>query len=207
MKYWDPGVFRASPRPPIARRPSTPALTAVQRQVSGVRACSPWPLDLPALPGFVRSSTRPTGVGRCSAGPRLLRFRVPLAASLLRSGLPGITTPGTFRPWSFSNLRRFTPPDNSPVLFRTGTTSGIQRTRLDVAFLVFLTGPSKGQSRPGLRASDTITTSKDDDQGIVVVSCSARGSNQMLVSNLMLAFRPPDFLQAVRQERGTSTSS
>jgi hypothetical protein len=129
VKYWDPGVFRASPRPPIARRPSTPALTAVQRQVSGVRACSPWPLDLPALPGFVRSSTRPTGVGRCSAGPRLLRFRVPLAASLLRSGLPGITTPGTFRPWPFSSLRRIAPSDSSPVLFHTGTTSGIQRAR------------------------------------------------------------------------------
>jgi len=75
--------------------------------------------------------------------PRLLRFVVPLAASSLEFGLPGISTPGIFRPWSFSNLRRLAPPDDSPVLFHTGTTYGIQRTRVDVCVPVFLTGPSE----------------------------------------------------------------
>jgi hypothetical protein len=45
-----------------------------------------------------------------SVPQRLLRFHVPLTASLLESGTPGLTSPGIFRPWPFSNLRRFAPP-------------------------------------------------------------------------------------------------
>jgi len=83
----------------------------------------------PLCAGSARCSTRPAGTGRWSACPRLLRFLVPLATSPLKSGLPGITTPGIFRPWPFSDLRRFAPSNGSPALFHTGTTYGIQRTR------------------------------------------------------------------------------
>lgn len=56
------------------------------------------------------------------------RFGAPLATSASESGLPGLTTPGTFRPWAFSSLRRFPPPDALPVVFHTGATYGVQRT-------------------------------------------------------------------------------
>jgi hypothetical protein len=47
-------------------------------------------------------------VRRCNSPS--LSFLAPLATSPLESGLPGDTTPGIFRPWAFSTLRRFAPP-------------------------------------------------------------------------------------------------
>lgn len=44
--------------------------------------------------------------------PPSVSFHVLLATSLRESGVPGITTPGTFRSWTFSILQRFAPPDN-----------------------------------------------------------------------------------------------
>ena len=109
--------------------PRLQPLTAVQRQAPSFRVCSPGRRTRPLCAGFVRCSASPTGIGPWSARPRLLRFVVPLATSPLKSGLPGITTPGNFRPWPFSDLRRFSPSDGSSVLFHTDTTYGIQRTR------------------------------------------------------------------------------
>jgi hypothetical protein len=43
----------------------------------------------------------------------------------------GFPRPSTFRPWAFSTLRRFAPPSSEPVLFRTGTTYGVQRAGTD----------------------------------------------------------------------------
>lgn len=53
--------------------------------------------------------TNPTDRGQSRASQPLLRFRAPSVTSSLRFGYPGFTSPGTFRPWSFSDLRRFTP--------------------------------------------------------------------------------------------------
>jgi len=61
--------------------------------------------------------------------PAFWSFPAPLATSALKSGLPGLTAPGIFRPWAFSSLRRFTPSDASPVLFHTSATYGVQRTQ------------------------------------------------------------------------------
>jgi hypothetical protein len=60
--------------------------------------------------------------------PAFWSFCAPLATSVLKSGHPGLTTPGIFRPWAFSSLRRFTPSGTSPVLFHTSATCGVQRT-------------------------------------------------------------------------------
>jgi hypothetical protein len=54
--------------------------------------------------------THPKLIGPNSVPLRLLRFHVPLAASPLESGSPGLTSPDIFRPWPFSDLRRLTPP-------------------------------------------------------------------------------------------------
>jgi hypothetical protein len=130
VKHWDHGVFRVGPSSSIARRSSTPTLDcssetgsapsgAVPRAVGIARFAPGSPFDRRVRPESDAGSLR----------PRLLRFCVPLAASPLESGPPGITTPGIFRPWPFSDLRRFPPPDSSPVLFHTDTTYGIQRAR------------------------------------------------------------------------------
>ena len=91
------------------------------------------------------AAKRPLCVGRPRVRPirpgsnvalldRASRVFVPSGDSPLESGLPGASTPGIFRPWPFSDLRRFTPPDGLPVLFHTDTTYGIQRTRtIDVS--------------------------------------------------------------------------
>jgi len=56
-----------------------------------------------------------------------MRSGTPLATSPLESGIPRVSTPGTFRPCAFSALRRFSPPAGLPVLFHTGATYGVQR--------------------------------------------------------------------------------
>lgn len=56
------------------------------------------------------------------------RFDALLAIAVSESVYPGLTTPGTVRPWAFSTLRRFTPPNTSSALFHADTTSRIQRT-------------------------------------------------------------------------------
>jgi hypothetical protein len=87
------------------------------------------PRILPLCVGVVQA-WHAAGAACCLRGPiPPVRFRVPLAIVPLESGRPGLTSPGIFRPWAFSTLRRFTPPNGSPVLFHTGTTSRIQRTR------------------------------------------------------------------------------
>lgn len=91
--------------------------------------------EVRALRRATSCAAHPTGVECDFARPRLPRFVVPRAASPLESGLPGASTPGIFRPWPFSSLRRITPPDGSPVLFRTDTTYRIQRTRTIDIFL------------------------------------------------------------------------
>lgn len=98
------------------------------------------------------------GPNAAFAAPRLLRSSIPLTTSPLEFGLPGNTTPGTFRPWPFSSLRRFTPPDGSPVLFHTDTTYGIQRT---FAMFYLLCSPCGSIQRTGLSGAqkpDTSTT-------------------------------------------------
>ena len=56
----------------------------------------------------------------CAHPPRAappMRFYVPLATSPPEFGLLGLSTPDTFRPWPFSDLRRFTPPTASLSCF------------------------------------------------------------------------------------------
>jgi hypothetical protein len=50
---------------------------------------------------------------------------IPVGVRLF-SGFPG---PNTFHPWTFSVLRRFSPPDGLPVLFHTSATYGIQSSK------------------------------------------------------------------------------
>jgi hypothetical protein len=47
----------------------------------------------------------------------LMRFRTPSATSATKSGIPRFAFPGTFRPWVFSTLRRFTPSQHSLSYF------------------------------------------------------------------------------------------
>lgn len=53
-------------------------------------------------------------------------FVTPLATSSAESGRPGLTTPGTFRPWAFSALRRFTPPRSCPFYFTRAPLMGFK---------------------------------------------------------------------------------
>ena len=68
---------------------------------------------------------------------RLLRW------SSVYSGSP---PPDTFRPWAFSALRRFSPPDGLLVLFHTSATYGIQSQRALVANAEL--APRSGKGRP-----------------------------------------------------------
>jgi hypothetical protein len=137
---------------------------APQRPAQGFRICAPCRrVDRFAL---VSSLLRPARPGPSSGitVPRLLRSSVPLAASPLEFGQPGISTPGIFRPWPFSSLRRFTPPDGSPVLFHTSTTYGIQRT---VAMFCLLCSPFKSIQRTvlsGTQKPDMLATSDETNQ-------------------------------------------
>lgn len=108
--------------------------TAFQRQVPSFRVCSPRRWTFPLCTGLIRCSAARLESDTGSARPRLLRFLAPLTTSPLKSGLPGSTTPGIFRPWSFSDLRQVAPSDGSSVLFHTDTTYGIQRTRTTCCF-------------------------------------------------------------------------
>lgn len=49
-------------------------------------------------------------LGSVPFAPHLPEFTAPLATSTSESGLPGVTTPGTFHPSVFETVRRFTPP-------------------------------------------------------------------------------------------------
>lgn len=49
-------------------------------------------------------------LGSVPFAPHLPEFTAPLATSTSESGLPGVTTPGTFHPSVFATVRRFTPP-------------------------------------------------------------------------------------------------
>jgi hypothetical protein len=135
----DLGVFHGRASSTIARVAPTSTLGCTSETATeSLELLAKSPVRLPdgGLPMMRLARPGPcVGV----AVPRLLRSCVPLAASLLEFGLPEVSTPGIFRPWPFSGLRRFTPPDSSPVLFHTGTTSGIQRT---FAMFCLLCNPS-----------------------------------------------------------------
>jgi len=60
-----------------------------------------------------------------------VRFRIPLMTSSLESGQPGFTSPGTFRPWAFSSLRRFTPQTASLFCFTQATLIGFERAAVN----------------------------------------------------------------------------
>lgn len=154
-------------------------------------------------------TTRPTEVGRCSTSPHLLSLTIPLAASLLEFGQPGFTTPGIFRPWPFSDLRRFTPPDNSPVLFHTSTTYGIQRTRTARCFSRSPDRSILRQSRPGLRGSDTFTFPKEHEHGIccLLVAFDAAPEKRSRPFKRYRGITTTDSLQAESQRGTTSTCS
>jgi hypothetical protein len=70
----------------------------------------------------------PSGTGY-GARP-LVRFCVLSACCPSESGNPGFTSPGTFRPWAFSSLRRFTPQMASLFCFTQATLIGFERARL-----------------------------------------------------------------------------
>lgn len=138
------------------------------------------------------------------AVPRLLSSCVPLTASPLEYGSPGNTTPGIFRPWRFSSLRRFAPPDGSPALFHTGTTYGIQRT---FAMFYLLCSPCgsihKGRAFPEhknrTRRQQVLKSTKDS-----VVSCSSQLAldSEELSSNPKPMCHSPGCLQAVNRGGG-----
>jgi hypothetical protein len=93
--------------------------------IGPVRACHGAGCFASAFPDVARCRS-------CARPPRTappVRFCVPLATSPRESGLPELASLGIFRPWAFSTLRRLTPPRGQPVLFHTGTTYRIQRTR------------------------------------------------------------------------------
>lgn len=60
-------------------------------------------------PSGSNSAIRPKGRMWSETAEPPVRFCTPLATSPIESGLPGITTPGTFRTWACAALLRFTP--------------------------------------------------------------------------------------------------
>lgn len=150
---------------------------AVQRQAQSFRVLLGVTVEYPLCAG-ISVSVRPTGVERCFARPRLLRFHIPLATSPLEFGLPGFTTPGIFRPWPFSALRRFAPPDGSSVLFHTDTTYGIQRTQ---TIRCFPCGPDR--SILGTVPSGITRLGHADNPKVPArFRCVARNDDQLLLT-------------------------
>jgi hypothetical protein len=156
VKYLDPGVFRAAPRLPIARSPSTTALTAVQRQVSGFRVRShgrrlarfaPGPpvFDPPGRSRSLVCSPTPPEVSRPSGG-------VTAEVRSTRDYHPRHLPPLAFlKPSTVFSFRQLT----CSVSYRHHLWDS--KNTNDSVFLAVLTGPSWGQSRPGSQSPDTST--------------------------------------------------
>ena len=88
----------------------SPSVTFASRDV---RCSSP----KPTLCSLVLSET----AAEAASAPISRTFHevgAPLVTSSSKSGLPGITTPGTFHPTVFSTARRFTPPTICLLYFK-----------------------------------------------------------------------------------------
>jgi hypothetical protein len=153
------GVFRVIPRPSIALGPSGSSLGLHSETGSRFLVCSPCRRCVRfARPHLM--TAHPTGAGRWLAPLRLLRFTRPSGDVTTGTRLLGSMLPTRLPPVGFLNPAAVCDTSGSPVLFHTGNTYGIQRTR---TARCFPHGPDRSilrQSRSGSRGPDLPTTRK-----------------------------------------------